>query len=136
MNREFDLGDILSVTTGYLCSPRHIDGVYDILGYMTGESLMTHQLPRASRACEPALLEQHPQLVNIVAPEWDWTCDVKEQVFAWLDAQKAIYGGTLPVTPLTEWHHIDPLQELVEMTETPDRIFVVAAGSSGTEETP
>ena len=39
MSRDFDLGDIPSITTGALVSPRHIDGVYDILDYMTGEQL-------------------------------------------------------------------------------------------------
>ncbi len=33
MSRDFDLGDIPSITTGALVSPRHIDGVYDILDY-------------------------------------------------------------------------------------------------------
>lgn len=113
--REFDLGDILSITTGALVSTRHIDGVYDILGYMTGESLFTHQLPRASRECEPALLAQHPQLRQVVAPEWDFDGkDPKTVVYAWLDEQKAIYGETLPVRPLNPEDHtsIDPIAEL------------------------
>lgn len=53
--REFHIGDILSITTERLVSPRLIEGVYDILNYMTGDNLMTHQLPRASRHCAPYL---------------------------------------------------------------------------------
>jgi hypothetical protein len=44
----------------------------------------------------------------------------------WLTRMKAIHGDELAVTPLVEWHHIDPLQELAEMSERPDRIIVVA----------
>jgi hypothetical protein len=36
--RAFHLGDILSVTTGCLVSPRGIAGVCDILNWMTGET--------------------------------------------------------------------------------------------------
>lgn len=120
--RDFDLGDILSVTTGRLVSPRHMTGVYDILNFMTGDNLFTHQLPRASRECEPVLLLQHPQLKAIDADPpgiTDWA--------AWLDEQKAIYGDTLPVEPCGPRVHerIDPLSELAEMVH-PDRIITVA----------
>ena len=53
---------MLSITTGRLVSTRHIGGVYDILNFMTGDNLFTHQLPRASDECKPYLLEQFPQL--------------------------------------------------------------------------
>ncbi|WP_445080300.1 DUF7736 domain-containing protein [Brevibacillus laterosporus] len=51
--KSFHISDILSVTTGKLLSTRRMDGVYDILNHMTGESLLTHQLPRAIRVCAP-----------------------------------------------------------------------------------
>lgn len=114
--REFDLGDILSATTERLVSPRHVDGLYDLLGYMTGESLFTHQLPRANRECAPVLLAQHPQLAAVVVPEWKFGDgdDPKAIVYAWLDEQKAVYGATLPVRPLDPADHtsIDPIAEL------------------------
>lgn len=47
--KRFHLGDVLSITTGHLLSPRHMEGVYEILNHMTGDQLFTHQLPRASR---------------------------------------------------------------------------------------
>src|SRR5579871_5263795 len=53
--RKFHLSDVLTVTTGLVLSNRHMEGVYDILNYMTGESLFTHQLPRAMVACRPSL---------------------------------------------------------------------------------
>jgi hypothetical protein len=62
LGKEFSLGDVLSITTGRLLSERHMDGVYDILNWMTGDNLYTHQLPRDGKACEPWLIEQYPQL--------------------------------------------------------------------------
>jgi hypothetical protein len=67
--REFHVSDVLSITTGLLLSTRHIDGVYDILNFMTGDKLFTHQLPRASDECKPYLQEQFPQLFT---PEMDF----------------------------------------------------------------
>lgn len=60
--KTFCLGDVLSITTGRLLSPRHIEGVYDILNFMTDDNLFTHQLPRASKKCAPFLLKQFPEL--------------------------------------------------------------------------
>jgi hypothetical protein len=118
--RTFDLGDVLSITTEILVSPRHIGGVYDILGYMTGESLFTHQLPRAADACRPELLRQHPQLASVVVPEQcdDW--------MAWLDDQKLVYGFELPVEPLGQFAHQNPVEELCDMIG-PEKVYVILA---------
>jgi len=121
---DFALGDILSITTDRLVSRDHIGGVYRILGYMTGEDLMTHQLPRVSDECKPALLAQHPQLADIDVPAEFGTA---EAVYAWLDTQEAIYGATLPVSPLApdDHTHIDPLSELGLMGVPPEKIIPI-----------
>ena len=67
--KMFTLGDVLSVTTGRLVSPRQIEGIYDILNWMTSDSLSTHQLGRASDECKPYLLEQFPHLSRITLSE-------------------------------------------------------------------
>jgi hypothetical protein len=59
---EFHISDVLSITTGRLVSSRHMEGIYKILNHMTGDNLFTHQLPRASRECEPVLVAAYPQL--------------------------------------------------------------------------
>lgn len=69
MSRDFDLSDVLSATTGRLLSMRHMDGIYDVLNYMTGDNLMTHQLPRAMDQVKPEILRQHPDLENVDPPE-------------------------------------------------------------------
>lgn len=60
--RHFHLGDILSITTGRLVSPRHMDGIYDILNFLTDDNLFTHQLPRVCREVAPWMREQYPDL--------------------------------------------------------------------------
>jgi hypothetical protein len=114
--RTFHIGDILSAMTGRLVSPRHIEGIYDILDWMTGESLMTHQLPRVSREVEPILRERFPDLAAIEIPEWG-TKGTKEVVYAWLDEQVAIHGETREVAPMEAADHtlIDPLDEIAMM---------------------
>lgn len=112
--REFDLGDILSITTDRLVSPRHMEGVYDILNYMTGDNLFTHQLPRASRECQGPLLEQLPQLVNVDVPE---EFEGKQHVEDWLFATKLIFGESLTVSPLATGRHEfrDPIMDADQM---------------------
>ena len=112
--KDFHIGDILSVTTGCLVSPRHISGVYDILGFMSGEDLMSHQLPRVSDECEPFLKAQHPDLAEVVVPE---TVNSEETLLFWLAEQTAIYGVTRPVQPLAATDHtsIDPIAEIKMM---------------------
>jgi len=63
--REFHLGDILSVTTGVLASPEGMSGLYEILNYITQDSLQTLALIRAADEAKPYLLEQHPWLREI-----------------------------------------------------------------------
>jgi hypothetical protein len=113
---RFHLGDILSVTTGYLVSPRHMDGIYDVLNWMTGDNLFTHQLPRASDECQPHLLAQHPDLASVDVPDFDGVSrdDVKAAVEVWLSEQVALFGEYRDVAPLADEDHttINPLVEL------------------------
>lgn len=119
--KHFHIGDVLSVTTGCLVSPRLIGGVYDILNYMTDESLYTHQLPRVCEEAAPVLLKRHPHLANVD------TSGVNQETWrAWLDERVREFGETLPVPKLSTDEHerIDPLSELAEKVH-PDKIIVV-----------
>ena len=62
--KSFHISDVLSVTTGRLVSSRHMDGIYDILNFLTGDNLYTHQLPRAMRECKPWLRSQFPSIME------------------------------------------------------------------------
>lgn len=122
--RTFTLGQVLSVTTGMLCC--EIGGVYEILNYMTRDSLFTHQLPRAMRECGPWLLRQHPALAEVdasgVTPE-NWR--------DWLAAQEARFGEMLDVEPIPQDDHTrrDPVAELAEMVGS-ERVIVVDSEAS------
>lgn len=135
--KEFHLGDVLSITTGRLVSPRHIEGVYNILNFMTGDNLFTHQLPRASDECKPYLLKQFPQLampeMDLAVAELDEMLEIasgkseKERVVTnWLTEQVAKYGETFVVKPIPSVAHKvnDPVDEAVEMLG-PDKVRVV-----------
>lgn len=98
--REFHIGDILSITTGRLVSPRHVEGIYDILAYMAGEDVWTHQIPRISEEAKPVLLRQHPQLESVDASGVD-----KENFENWLSEQVVTFGETLPVRPMADGEH-------------------------------
>lgn len=67
--RDFPLGDVLSVTTGRLVGPGHIQGIQEILEFLTDGPVFTHALPTVSRLVEPALYDQYPWLKNVVVPE-------------------------------------------------------------------
>jgi hypothetical protein len=128
--RTFHLGDVLSITTGRLVSPRHMEGIHGILDWMTGDSLFTHQLPRAMDECQGPLLAQHPDLAAIVPPETfgDGSKDgAKEAVDLWLAEQVAAYGETREVAPLAGGEHtrIDPITELRTMRPDAEIIGVV-----------
>ena len=60
----FHISDVLSVATGRLVSSRHMDGIYEILNFLTGDSLFTHQLPRAMNECKSWLRSTFPMLMD------------------------------------------------------------------------
>lgn len=113
-HRTFEVGDILTVMTGTLVARRGIEAVYDLCNYMTGDNLMTHQLPRASAESEATLRAQFPDLAAITIPEFTGGAD---EVYGWLDGIEAEHGKTRTVVPLTSGEHtrIDPVSELLMM---------------------
>lgn len=126
-SRDFHIGDILSITTGRLVSPRHMTGVYDILNYMTGDDLYTTQLPRAARECAPELLRQHPDLADVEVPE---TLSGMDDVKRWLGSIATEYGESRAVTPMPEGQHsfINVIQELIDQG-LGDKLIVIQPDS-------
>ncbi len=139
--KKFHISDVLTVTTGRLVSSRHMDGVYDILNYITGDNLFTHQLPRAARECEPWLAAQYPYLMEN-SPEMQPHMerlkadlqnverdDKTKTVAAWVEAVREAFGlpEMIPIYEMGEdMHtHIDPIEELQAMTRKPILIHEV-----------
>jgi len=118
--KEFHISDVLSITTGQLVSTRHMEGVYDILNYMTDSSLWTHQLPKAADLCAPYLLRQHPGLehvekVKIHAVDDALILDERNGIIdTWLKQQITKFGEYLMVepVPLDDALTTDPTRDL------------------------
>jgi hypothetical protein len=112
--REFPVGAILTVTSGKMVHP--FDEVHELLDHLTGDTLFTHQLPRAAEECEPHLRTQHPDLAAVEVPDG---LDSWEKCKAFVSDVIASCGGdTLrPVTPIPSEDHtsIDPISELKMM---------------------
>jgi hypothetical protein len=126
--KTFHIGTILTVTHDRLVSPDGVDGLYRILNHMTGESLMTHQLPRANDEAAPWLRVQFPDLAAVEIPaDFGDGDDVYSRVMGWLDGVVTERGETRDVLPLPEGDHtrIDPLQELRMMR--PDMPIIAIA---------
>lgn len=121
MTKEFASRDVLSTVTGRLMGD--IGGVYEVLNWMTGESLFTHQLPRVAKEARPVLLASHPLLQQAV--------DEAEQVTTnnfqeWRQTWEDRYGPVIAVPKFNADTHetIDPMSEISEVMH-PDRIIPV-----------
>ena len=121
--KEFPTADVVMSITGRIISDYGIDGVYQVLGWMAGERLYTHQLPRVGREARPVLVALHPALELAVAE----SANINESNWHdWRDILLKRHGPTIAVPQMTEDEHerIDPLSELAERVP-PDRIVMV-----------
>ena len=112
--RKFHIGDVLYITTGIPLSRNHIAGVYEILDHMTGVPLMTHQLPRARETCRGPLLQQHPDLENIVVPKLSGQDEVNRYLLTLENAFGSPYRMIYPL-PKGIYEQMDPITELKSM---------------------
>jgi len=94
--KQFDLSVILSVTTGKLLTD--MDNLYEILRFLTGKIVFTHQIPKILPMASEHILKTYPELSVILLPDGSIT---KNQHAKWLIAeQKTKYGAALPLTPM------------------------------------
>jgi hypothetical protein len=119
--KEFPTCDVLSTITGRLMGD--IGGIYEVLNYMTGESVFTHQLPRIGREATPVVVAAHPQLQQAIDEAGQVNTDNWKQ---WRQTWEDRYGPTIAVPKFTEATHerIDPLSEAAEHFR-PDQIVTV-----------
>ena len=129
---KFTLGQILNISTGRLLT--NMGDIYTILNYMTGEDLMTHQLPRASRQCEPIVLLKYPQLQKcsdeiekVISNKPEGEKISRYEINALLAKWESDYGNEFELDPLVIRNPQNPIQELVDMVGT-ERILAVGGG--------
>lgn len=130
MGKQFHLGDLLSITDGHLVSPRHMDGVYDIVDFVTGQLHFTHQLCRGAEVVKPWLLEQHPWLASIEVPD---DLNSKETVLGWLAGAVERHGEYHEVNPMPFGMYVgrEAIAELREMIPPHAEIFTVDLSGVG-----
>lgn len=112
-SKQFDLGAILNITTGILFTS--MDDVYEVLNYLTGDSIFIHQIPRVMDAAKPYVLSLHPELEGVGVGV---TINSFEDAKAFVDEQKKIYGNKLSLTPMSKtdgYSHVDPIEEAIEI---------------------
>lgn len=119
---KFTTGEIISAGTGKLCCP--VERLYAIYNFLTGDDLMTHQLPRAFRACEAHVRKQCPWLDDLNAEEVN-----PETWKAWLAKAEARVGLEHELEPLPagEWMKCNPITEAIQLMGGRDKVVVVNA---------
>lgn len=129
MAKTFHIGDIVSCGAGYLMPPNGMDGVYNLLNHMTGDNLMTHQLPMAAKQMEPYLHAQFPWLIGLEPPVFDGLPELE----AWLAELARAHGEELEVTapPSSVWGEHDPIEDLHKVAPHMKVIPVVIDTSEG-----
>lgn len=119
--KNFPTADVLSTITGRLISD--IGGVYEVLNWMTSESVFTHQLPRISGEATPVVVALHPELQAAVDEADQFTTtNWQEWRDRWLDRYGPIIS--VPKFNIAQHERIDPLSEAAQ-TFPPDHIVVV-----------
>lgn len=141
--KRFPLRVLLSITTSRLLtkprgeSDNGIGDVYDILGWMTNDPPMTHQIPRFCEECRPWLLRWFPELAHASTEaalgELDLLLPVHPEaaVEAWfMHLQRGMPGVfqdeyDVPRIPRDDHTVKNPYDELVEMQGTDEKIILV-----------
>jgi len=119
--KEFATADVLSTVTGRLMG--QMSGIYEVLNWMTGESVFTHQLPRISKEARPVLVAAHPLLQQAIDEAEQVT---QENWQTWRQTWEDRYGPTIAVPKFNADTHerIDPMSETAEIFH-PDKIIAV-----------
>lgn len=94
---RFNLGTVLSVTTGINLSPGGFGDVCTLLDYMTGDALTDLGRVAMQPRCAAALLAQFPALAGVEPPG-----DIGPTTWqAWLADHARRLGDTFDVRPLS-----------------------------------
>lgn len=114
--RRFHIGDILSVIAPRrIMTARGMEGIYDILSYMTNDEVSSLQLGRFADECEPFLRRQFDgELSSFYDPPEEALADVPS-MYRWLSQVAAAIGESLlTVHPIPEESHaiIDAATEM------------------------
>lgn len=144
--KRFGLRTILTSTTGFLLTESDspddngIGKLHELLEWMTGDSVFTHQLPRVNEPCAMALIEWFPELAKInsfnddlssgfaMVTDPDKAAKIEALICQWMERFKEECGAKefYDVPRLTPGlvKHVDPIQELVEQVGA-EKVIVI-----------
>jgi hypothetical protein len=139
--KTYQLADVLSVVLGRIVSDRHIDAIYDVLGYMTGTSVFTHQIPRLGKPCSNEIIRQFPEFSNIevadlvaIAESFGNNDTRMDLIRDWVTTTKEKYhfAESYDIEAFSEEQqkklYNNPLTELEDMVG-PERVIAVVDGT-------
>lgn len=100
-SKMFHIGDVLSVSTGLVVSPRGMNGVYDILSFMTKDpGISTIGLAAVADSCKEAIHIQYPLLANIITPNFNTAVFKEKAISDWVESMALSFGTELEIRPL------------------------------------
>lgn len=113
---RFPLAAVLQVTTG-VPGLAPMEDVQALLSYMTGSTLLLHQLPRAADVCRKYLCDQYRWLEDLTPPAAHK--DSVEKLGTWRRRVVEQRGETLCVRllPGDAYSAMDPIREFLERFE-------------------
>lgn len=117
----FDTPKHVVLTTGQVLTITHdklvcfVGDLYDALNALTGDNLMTHQLPRGGKFAKPFIKDALPWTDSIEPFDGEKS---EEGAMAYIAEIDKVYGTHHAVPYLgDEWDHINPLEEIVALFE-------------------
>lgn len=127
---KFRTVNVVETSTAILLS-EGLSGVRAVLDFMTGETLYTHQLPRAHDEANRYILDQHPWIADL---DLSGVHD-KEIALAFTAKLEAKYGEYLELVPMPVDDHdaIDPFEEAARMIGA-DRVIRIDLDSEEDEQ--
>lgn len=108
-SKEFDLGIILSLTTGRIFAK--LDKIYDAVDYLTNDKIYTHQMIRVLPILKEYVLSTYPELRGIGEEE---KFENVSEIQLFLKEQKEKFGNSLKLSQISKdmgYQHIDPIIE-------------------------
>ena len=113
-SKEFDLGVILTLTSERIFTD--ISNVYDVLRYLTGDDIYSHQLSRVLNIAQKYALSLYPELKGVGN---DVIINNHEDYLSFMQEQKKIFGDKLSLSPMPEsfgYKYVDPIEEAIGLS--------------------